>query len=228
VRPFADPEVAYVCGRLELLPSGGGNRDGVYWRYELWLRERESAVGSVTGGNGAIYAVRRAEYSAVRFGHDLGLPSAFVRRGRRAVYEPTAVAFEKQSREQEDEYRRKVRMLRWSWQHLLAGRALSGVGGLFRFELVSHRALRYSLGGFHAAVLASNLLLVRRGRAYRGALACQAAWLAVAGAGRLRLRVPGAAIAFYYLLMVCAPIEALARYLSSGAPLVWEKAEGTR
>ena len=37
----------------------GSNREGLYWRYELWLREQESRLGSVTGGNGSIYALRR-------------------------------------------------------------------------------------------------------------------------------------------------------------------------
>jgi cellulose synthase/poly-beta-1,6-N-acetylglucosamine synthase-like glycosyltransferase len=228
VRCFADDDVGYVCGRLELLPAEGSNRDGVYWRFELWLREQESAVGSITGGNGAIYAVRRRDWAEQSFGHDLGLPHEMVKRGRRAVYEPAAVAFEKQSRELEDEYRRKVRMLRWSWQHLLEGRMLRSVDPLYRFQVVSHRLLRYSLGGLHLAVLGSSLALARRRPLYRAALSCQLAWLGAAGAGRLRLRVPGAGVAFYYLLMVCATLEALARYLRSGVPLVWEKAEGTR
>ena len=52
VATLADPAVGYVCGRLQLEDAEGGNREGLYWRYELWLRERESRLGSVTGGNG--------------------------------------------------------------------------------------------------------------------------------------------------------------------------------
>ena len=49
-------------------------------------------LGSVTGGNGSIYAVRRSDYVEVdsRFGHDLSLPYLMVQHGRRAVYEPAA------------------------------------------------------------------------------------------------------------------------------------------
>ena len=54
VRSFADPEVAYVCGRLNL-ESGDGGREGLYWRFELALRGDESRIDSVTGGNGSIY-----------------------------------------------------------------------------------------------------------------------------------------------------------------------------
>src|SRR5205085_7911481 len=86
VRNLADPEVAYVCGQLRLEAADGTNREGAYWRYELLLREAESALGSVTGGNGSIYAVRREDYVEVdpRFGHDLALPYLMVQRGRRA------------------------------------------------------------------------------------------------------------------------------------------------
>jgi hypothetical protein len=44
----------------------------------------------------------------------------------------------------------------------------------------------------------------------------------------VRAPVPGASLAYYYLLMNCATVEALVRYLRSGVPIVWEKAEGTR
>src|SRR5687768_91376 len=117
VRNFADPDIAYVCGRLRLERADGGNREGVYWRYELALRRAESRLGSVTAGNGSIYAVRREDYIEVdpRMGHDLSLPYALVQRGRRAVYEREAQAFEKPTPTNETEYRRKVRMFEHCW-----------------------------------------------------------------------------------------------------------------
>ena len=87
VANLADPNVAYVCGRLRLEDATGSNREGVYWRYELWLREQESRLGSVTGGNGSIYALKRADYVVVdpRWGHDLAFPYRMVQTGKRAV-----------------------------------------------------------------------------------------------------------------------------------------------
>ena len=38
VRPFADPDVAYVCGRLALRSADGTNQEGAYWRLEVSLR----------------------------------------------------------------------------------------------------------------------------------------------------------------------------------------------
>ena len=42
VRNLADPEVGYVCGQLRLESPDGANLEGVYWRYEVWVREQES------------------------------------------------------------------------------------------------------------------------------------------------------------------------------------------
>src|SRR3954451_5794340 len=80
VRNLADSRITYVCGQARLHAPGGKNKEGIYWRYELALRAAESALGSVTAGNGAIYALRRSDYAEVdpRFGHDLSLPYLIV------------------------------------------------------------------------------------------------------------------------------------------------------
>ena len=230
VRSFADPDVAYVCGQVRLGRPDGSNREGVYWRYEMWLRENESRLAGITGGNGAIYAVRRSYYADgdPRFGHDLGFPYAMVQRGRRAVYDPEALAVEKAPPESEDEYGRKERMLAQCWLHLLSGRMLRPAEPLYLFQLVSHRVLRYSSGLLHLTLLGSSLALARDGGTYRAALAGQLAFLGLAGAGKLRLPLPGAALAWYYLLVTAATVSGLTRLLRSGVPTVWEKAEGTR
>ncbi|TML70982.1 MAG: glycosyltransferase [Actinobacteria bacterium] len=62
VSNLADPDVGYVCGQLRLEAADGSNQEGLYWRYEVWLREQESVSGSVTGGYGSIYALPRGDY----------------------------------------------------------------------------------------------------------------------------------------------------------------------
>jgi cellulose synthase/poly-beta-1,6-N-acetylglucosamine synthase-like glycosyltransferase len=230
VRNFADPDVGYVCGRASYERSGGSNREGLYWRFELWIRKQESTLGSITAGNGGIYAVRREDYVEIdpSFGHDLGFPYTMVQRGRRAVYEPEAVSVEKPSHDLEDEYRRKVRMLNGAWVHVLSGRMLRGVGPVYLAELVSHRLLRYASGLLHIVLLATSLALVGQGLVYQVALAGQLAWLLLAAAGRLRLPVPGAGLAYYYFLVTWATLAGLSRYIRLGPPLLWEKVEGTR
>ena len=230
VRSFGDPDVGYVSGRATYQSADGTNREGAYWAFELWLREQESQLGSITGGNGPIYAVRREDYVDVdpRFGHDLAFPYLMVQRGRRAVYDPEAISVEKPSRDLEDEYRRKVRMFEHCWLITLRGRMLRGVGPVYLSELLSHRVLRYGSGLLHLGVLGANIALAGRGRVYDVALAKQAALLALAAAGKSGARAPGAALAYYYVLVTWATVVSLAGYLREGVPAVWDKAEGTR
>ena len=224
VRSLADPEVGYVCGRLELEEPDGTSREPLYWRYELWVRESESALAGITAGNGAIYAVHRQDYRAgdPRLGHDLGFPYVMAQHGRRPVYEPEALAFEKAAGEPEDEFERRVRMHAQGWLHLLSGRMLRPTEPLYLAQLVSHRVLRYGSGVLHLILFATSLALAGRAPVYRLALAKQLAWLGLAGAGRLRLPLPGAAIAYHYLLLTAATVPGLVRALR-GDVGIWEK-----
>lgn len=222
VRNFADPEVAYVCGRLELEADDGANKEGLYWRYELALRADESRLDSVTGGNGSIYAVRRADYVEVdpRFGHDLSFPYLMVQRGRRAVYEPEARAYERATPTTEDEYRRKVRMFEHCWAIVVEGRMLRGLRPLYLVEVVSHRHLRYASGLLHLVLLGSTVALVAEGALYQVALGAQLGLLAAAAVG--------VGVARYYVLVTWATVQSLWNYLRRGVPATWEAAEGTR
>jgi cellulose synthase/poly-beta-1,6-N-acetylglucosamine synthase-like glycosyltransferase len=222
VRNYADPDVAYACGSSVYEAADGTNREGAYWRFESWLRRNESRLGSITGGIGAIYTVRRSDYVDVdpRFGHDLALPYLMVQHGRRAVYDPDALASEKPSRDIEDEYRRKVRMFEHCWLIVLRGRMLRGLGPTYLLEVLSHRHLRYASGLLHLVLLGSSIALVREGVVYQVALGAQL--------GLLLAAAFGVGIARYYVLVTWATVVSLVRYLRFGVPAVWAKAEGTR
>ena len=216
VRAFADEDVAYVCGQLKILAADGSNQEGVYWRYEMVQRGAESSLGSITGGNGSIYALRRADYVEVdpRFGHDLSLPYLMVQRGRRAVYEPGAHAWEKPTPSNETEYHRKVRMFEHCWLIVLRGKMFRRLGPLYALEIVSHRLLRYGSGILHVVLLATSLALITHGWFYDVVLAAQLLLLAAAAGG--------VAIARYYVLVSWATLVALVNYLRRGVPANWE------
>jgi cellulose synthase/poly-beta-1,6-N-acetylglucosamine synthase-like glycosyltransferase len=222
VRNFADPDVAYACGGHFYEAADGTNREGTYWRWEAWLRRNESLLGSITGGIGPIYSVRRTDYVDVdpRFGHDLALPYVMVQHGRRAVFEPEAIAWEKPSRDIEDEYRRKVRMFEHCWLIVLRGKMLRRLGPTYLIEILSHRHLRYASGILHLILLGSSVALVSSGLVYQVALGLQLLLLLAAALG--------VGLARYYVLVTWATVVSLVRYLRFGVPAVWAKAEGTR
>ena len=216
VTNLADPEVAYVFGCLRLEDAEGSNREGLYWRYETWLREQESRFGSTTGGFGSIYALRRECYVEVnpKWGHDLAFPYRMVQAGKRAVYEPAAVASEQPTPTNETEYARKVRMFEHCWEIALRGSMLRGLPPGYLVAMLSHRVLRYGSGVLHLALAATSVVLVPAGWAYALVLLGQLALLAAFAA-----RVP---IARYYVYVTWATAQALWNYLRRGVPAAWD------
>jgi cellulose synthase/poly-beta-1,6-N-acetylglucosamine synthase-like glycosyltransferase len=229
VAPFADPQVGYVCGQVTFTNEAGTNQEGLYWRYELWLREQESALASITGGNGAIYAVRKEAYVEVDpiMGHDLSLPFRMVKNGLRAVYEPRARATEKMVPSIEGEWARKRRMMSHGWPIAIKGGLLDPRGYPPRYLLfiVSHRLLRYGTPFLHVLLGVSTLALLRRGRVYRLAAAAQAAVLAAAFTP---VKARPFLVARYYVLTTAALAAGLYDWLRHGTEAGWEAPEGTR
>jgi hypothetical protein len=145
-----------------------------------------------------------------------------VQNGRRAVYEPSAHAFERPTPTNETEYRRKVRMFEHCWEITLRGSMLRRLPTGYLVAVVSHRLLRYSSGLLHVALLGSSVVLAAGGAGllYALALAGQLAFAAAA--------LAGVSIARYYALVSWATLQALVNYLRRGVPATWEAAEGTR
>jgi cellulose synthase/poly-beta-1,6-N-acetylglucosamine synthase-like glycosyltransferase len=237
VGAFADPRVGYACGQVRFVQAAsgaaGGNQEGVYWRYELAVRELESRLSSITAGNGAIYATRRDAYIVVDpvMGHDLSLPFNMVKRGMRAVYVPGARASEKMVPSLGGEFARKRRMMSHTWPILVRGGMLSprGYPPGYALMLISHRLLRYLTPALHALAFAANLALVASGASplYVVTLALQIALLLSALlAGTVRLRP--LLIARYYVLTTASPAAGLWDWLRHGTSPSWDAAEGTR
>ncbi len=209
------------------------NQEGVYWRYEMGVRERESRLSSITAGNGAIYATRRGSYIVVDpiMGHDLSFPFNMVKRGWRAVYVPGARATEKMVPSIEGELARKRRMMSHTWPIVLRGGMLSPRGYTpgYALMILSHRLLRYSTPFLHALALAANVALVAGGapELYKVTLGLQIVLLVAAGLGGV-LRARVLLIARYYVLTTASPAAGLWDWLRHGTSASWEAAEGTR
>ncbi len=231
VAPFDDRRVGYVCGQVAFVNERGTNQEGVYWRYEMAVRELESRVRSVTGGNGAIYATRRDSYLVVDpiMGHDLSFPFNMVKRGWLAVYAPQARASEKMVPSIEGEFARKRRMMSHGWPIVLRGGMLSprGYDPLYAFMIVSHRLLRYLSPFLHLLALGTSIALIGQGWVYVVAVVVQAAVLLAALLAPL-LPIRPLLLARYYVLTTASLAAGLWDWLAHGTHAGWEPAEGTR
>lgn len=231
VGPLADSAVGYACGLVAFTDADGDNQEGLYWRYEMAVRELESSLGGITAGNGAIYAVRRRDYLYLDPGssHDLAFPFRMAKRNLRSVYVPEAKASERAVPSLEGEWRRKRRMMIGLWDIVIREGMLDPrcYSPLFAFQVFSHRALRYATPFLHIALAAANLTLLRRGGVYRAALLVQAT-IAGSAAAASRAPSPVTRIARYYVLVTASIAAGLWDRLRGGSPGTWDKAEGTR
>jgi cellulose synthase/poly-beta-1,6-N-acetylglucosamine synthase-like glycosyltransferase len=231
VVPFADPSVGYVCGQVRFIDAEGGNLEGAYWRYEMVVREMESSLAGVTAGNGAIYAVRAADYVALppSGSHDLSFPFALAKRGLRSLYAPAARAEEKMVPTLEGEFARKRRMMAGLWDIVLGEGMLRphGYSALYAFELLSHRLLRYLTPFLHLVAFAANLALLGQGWLYVATFAAQLALLAAALLAR-PLPLAPLRLARYYAMTTASIAAGRWDRARRGSPGAWEKAEGTR
>lgn len=148
--PFADPSVGCVTGeqRYHAAEAGSaGESEGLYWRYELMLKRCESAAGSLVGGDGAIYAIRRDLYEPMRPDDvsDFVNPLQIVMAGHRNVYQPEAYAMEHSGDSDRKEFRRKTRIVNQSWRAVVQHRRILNPlrHGLLSLQVWSHKVLRW-------------------------------------------------------------------------------------
>jgi len=236
VRNFADPRVGAAIGQSTYVPPEveSERSEGLYWRYESAIKKLESDVGSVVGGDGAIYAVRRPLYVPMRADalSDFVNPLQIVRSGHRCIYEPEARSYERAADNFEKEFRRKVRIVNRAW------RALFGMSGLlnplrygfFACELISHKLLRWLVPVFLTALFAVNWALLRDGPVYRALLAGQIAFylLAAAGYGARRARsLPAVlSIPYYFCLVNLASAIGIIDAFRGKTYVTWTTARG--
>jgi cellulose synthase/poly-beta-1,6-N-acetylglucosamine synthase-like glycosyltransferase len=231
VAPFADAKVGYACGQVRFLDADGDNLEGAYWRYEMAVREMESSLAGITAGNGAIYAVRAADYLplAPSGSHDLSLPFAFAKRGKRSLYVSAARAAEKMVPTMEGEFARKRRMMVGIWDIVVGERMISprGYSGLYAFELFSHRLLRYLTPFLHLVAFFANLALLASGSVYVVTYGILVAAIAAALFGG-SFPVGPLRVARYYAMTTLSIAAGLWDRFRHGARGTWEKAPGTR
>jgi len=152
-RYFSNPDIGYVIGAAlynENKDSEATESEGLYWKFELFVKELESKFYSVVGGDGAIYATRKGLFWDLKDDdiNDFVNPLQIVSKGYRGIINPKAICYEDAAENFDKEFGRKRRIVNRSWRAVT--RYLSWFSPIqhfkFLFELFSHKVIRwYSL-----------------------------------------------------------------------------------
>lgn len=190
--PLSNPDIGSVSGLLRYVNptnGGAGQMEGLYWKYETFLKRLSSRLGTLPGANGSIFAVRLEAYhplSETR-GDDFELPVMAIIDGYRSILMEDARSYEAPSGNFTAEYRRKMRitgqmlpstMMLW-WRSILKGR------GLISFQLFSHKLLRYFVPFYQIFLLASAGFLITFSTFYAAVFAFQVLFYLLAALGLL-------------------------------------------
>jgi cellulose synthase/poly-beta-1,6-N-acetylglucosamine synthase-like glycosyltransferase len=188
VANFADDSVGAVSGELVLTDDSEqeSSKDvGLYWRYEKALRTMESAIHSVAGATGAIYGIRRELYEELPSDtllDDVLTPMRIILKGRRALLDPDAKAYDSVACCSLGEYGRKVRTLAGNYQLLRqCPESLLPWRNPILVQFVSHKLGRLLVPWALLVMFITNLFLLRG--FYLVTFSLQAAWYIFAVAG---------------------------------------------
>ncbi len=165
VKHYTDPRVGCVSGELLLEEEGGVSGEGLYWKYEGWIKRTESRFGFLIGCNGGIYSLRRALYDPLPVNtivDDFVVTLRVLEKGYLVRFEPEARAWEPPCPSSKAEMVRKIRIGAGDFQAMgLAKPLLHPRYGLRSFGFWGHKVLRWFTPLLATVALAANIALAR-------------------------------------------------------------------
>lgn len=239
VQPYTNPNVAGVSGekRIIVRQEDGTNAqgEGLYWKYESYLKRKDAEVLSVMGAAGELISFRTKQVTHLEEDtilDDFMMSLRLVEAGYEVAYVPEAQAVETASATVPDELKRKVRIAAGGWQ---AMQRLSSLlhfwkHPLVSFMYISHRVLRWSLSAFVLPfLLVLNVFLLPVSPFYVATLVGQVVFYLLALRGYQTQEKPNQSkilfVPFYFTLMNYAVWAGFFRYIKGSQAAAWERSK---
>lgn len=166
IAPFTDQTVGGVSGAKTIIKGDGvlGDSEGLYWKYESFIKKQETKLGCCVGVAGEIFAIRRVLFSTPPdnvINDDFYMAMDLVCKGYSIIYVPTAHSYERISLSAEDEIVRRSRIIAGRYQAIARSlQFLPFSRPLLVWQIVSHKFLRPLVPFAMVSALVANLLAV--------------------------------------------------------------------
>jgi poly-beta-1,6-N-acetyl-D-glucosamine synthase len=164
--PFSDPKVGVATG-AKLISSGDGalgESEGLYWKYESFIKKQETRLGCTIGVAGEVLAIRRELFSPPPesiINDDFHMTMQIVRQGYNAIYMPDAYSRERISPTAQDEITRRTRIFAGWYQSIFRQHELLTLRRpVVAWQVWSHKFLRPFVALAGVGALVANLLAV--------------------------------------------------------------------
>ena len=239
IRHYTDEKVGGVAGEKKILQnrrsSAVGQAEGMYWRYESFMKKQDADFNTVVGASGELFSIRTQLFHSLEdhfILDDFILSMHVCLEGFRIEYEPDAFAIETSSATLAEEEKRKTRIAAGVYQ---CASYLSSRLNIFQFpkltfQYFSRRILRWIASPFLILfLLVTNIELAigHHGHIYNYILMAQLAFYLLALAGRIFIaggkRIGVFGIPFYFIFMNLCLVKGFMKYLQGKETVLWEK-----
>lgn len=240
VKHYENPKVGGVAGEKKIMQQGkdaaAAAGEGLYWKYESFLKRLDSALYTTVGAAGELFSVRKSLFEQAPEGtiiEDFVQSLKLVINGYVVRYEPNAYAAEAPSASIKDEMKRKVRICAGAFQAMVLLKELFNVFKypVASFQFISHRILRWTACPVALVLLLiSNLLIAGMGGSifYQVVLTGQLLFYGMGITGWIyasrNIRLKAVYIPFYFLFMNLSVFIGFSRFLRNKQTVLWEKA----
>jgi len=230
VSNFADPAVGCVSSEDRMIEdNGGGGGEGFYVKYEMWLRKLECSVNSVVGLSGSFFAARRevCEDFSPKMQSDFRTLLSSMRKGMRGISDPRAVGYYQEIKDKSREFDRKVRTVIRGLTVFFRNLEFLNVFefGLFSYQYVCHKLLRWLVPFFLIVALIANAWCVLRNGFFLWVLGAQVIFYGLALAGILGGEKVSANIAVkipkFFILVNASILVAWIQFLRGERLTMW-------
>ena len=240
VKHYLDPKVGCVAGEKRVFSSGtdgaSGAGEGIYWKYESWLKSYDYELYSAVGAAGELFSIRTRLHQNVESDtilDDFIISLRIAMSGYKIAYEPKAYASEFASSSIIDEQKRKVRISAGGIQSVFRLAELFNPfkHGWLTFQFISHRVLRWTLTPvllFLLLPLNVVLVLDELSQIYTLLLVAQLGFYAISAVGyllsKVDIKLKAFFIPFYFIFMNTCVFLGMFRFVKGEQTVLWEKA----
>ena len=157
----SDPRIGLVSGTLKLVSSDGADSgEGIYWKYESYVKSLESDFSTIIGANGSIFLIKRELFTQVHPASvdDFERTLMVLNKGFKAKYAKDAIVYEEVSKQVSEEHSRKTRIIAQEW-HAILRQSKIFLKPIPGFMLISHKIIKWVFPIFSIALLISSLML---------------------------------------------------------------------
>jgi cellulose synthase/poly-beta-1,6-N-acetylglucosamine synthase-like glycosyltransferase len=244
VQPFSNFKTGCVTGEKRIAgfekQEAAGAGEGLYWKYESFIKRLESETGSVVGAVGEIFAVRTQLYEAIEEDtllDDFTISLQMIQKGFRTKYAPEAWGVETASLSIAEEIKRKIRIATGGMQSLV--RMISLLNpfrcGMIAFKYFSHKVLRWTVVPFSfPLVFLSNLFILftsENNVLYAVFFTVQCIFYGLVGLGHIfenkKIRAGFLFAPYYIFIMNVAILRGVWQFITGNYSVNWQKVKRT-